>query len=80
MTGKELVLSIFPDVDNDEVEFILFEHTAYPMGTLEYNKNLLITLKETLDAGFKPCDSCNKPIENSKISTCSECGIFAKID
>lgn len=78
-TGKtwaDVVREVYPDADDDLVEFLLWEKTAYPMGGASNVRELLTTLKATQDAGLTPCDDCNKPaLKRTKgiFDLCADC-------
>jgi hypothetical protein len=59
---QDIVRPVFPDADEEEAEYLVWNRTAYPfMGKdwKHYRKQLKI-LKRTLDAGHKPCEHCSE--------------------
>ncbi len=76
-TAVELVAPFFPDADEEEANFLLWNKTAYPfMGKdWRYYRNQLCGLRLTIDAGETPCEMCNRPaeIELTKYTHCFIC-------
>lgn len=73
MTGLEFVREVFPDATKDEAEYLLWNATAYPMGDIDHNRKQLLVYKATVDAGKRPCDMCNEPLDENDRYTCAGC-------
>jgi len=73
MTGLEFVRTVFPGATDDEAEYLLWNATAFPMGDIEHNRTQLLAYKATVDAGKRPCDLCNEPVEEGHRYTCTDC-------
>lgn len=60
-TFQDIVKPVFPEADEDEAGYLVWNHTAYPfMGNdWRHYRKQLIALKKTLDAGHKPCEHCS---------------------
>lgn len=69
---KNTFKEFLPDIKEEEVDFFIFECTAYPFGSREHNYNLIKDLCDTLRDGKQPCECCNRPVVKDK-SMCQEC-------
>ncbi len=83
MTGLDLVRQVFPDVKDDEADYLLWNHTCFPLPPVsdttaedgwvtqlkEYKKAY-----ENLKPGEKLCTCCNNvAVDTSAFRLCLKC-------
>lgn len=76
---RDIVRVFFPNATEEEIKYILWNHTSYPLGSPDpkvsakaYYAASLYRLKQTLEMGRVPCDGCGRPAKKND-SLCKGC-------
>lgn len=60
MSWADLVREYFPDADDEMCDYILWERTCYPIGSLEQVKHQLQALSTNIKSFGVKCERCHE--------------------